>query len=314
MRREQARHDRDLSVALRTKIYSREASLLAEPLFLCYDVKKGKGGKGMKRWLLMILAVFCLLSGCAAAELPPEPAPIPTVSLPVNPYDSQAFAVEEGFLVYEGGTPSLVGVDVSSYQQDIDWPAVAAAGVDFAIIRVGFRGYGTGRVVEDNRFRQNIEGALAAGLEVGVYFFSQAVNRWEAMAEATFVLNRIREYDITFPVVFDWERQDKENSRTLTTSGEVQTDCAVAFCQLIQQAGYLPMVYASPSKAYGELDLSRLTQWPFWLAHYTADLQPTGYRYHYDMWQYSCEGQVEGIPTPVDLNLCLTDFSQRNTQ
>lgn len=268
----------------------------------------------MKRWLLLILAAFCLLSGCAVAELPPEPTPIPTVFLPTNPYDSQAFRVEENFLLYDGGTPSLVGVDVSSYQQDIDWPAVAAAGVDFAIIRVGLRGYGTGRVVEDNRFRQNIEGALAAGLEVGVYFFSQAVNIWEAMEEATFVLSRVRGYDITFPVVFDWERQNKDGSRTATTSGRVQTDCAVAFCTLIEQAGYLPMVYASPSKACGELDLTRLIRWPFWLAHYTPDLQPTGFRYHYDMWQYTSSGQVEGIPTPVDLNLCLTDFSQRNTQ
>lgn len=267
----------------------------------------------MKRWLALLLVLLCLLSGCAAEEPLPSAALVPTKPIPANTYDSQAFKVEDGFLAYEGDAPSLVGVDVSSYQQDIDWQAVAAAGVDFAIIRVGLRGYAYGNIVEDAHFRQNIEGALAAGLDVGVYFFSQAVNIWEAMEEATFVLSRIRGYDITFPVVFDWERQDKEGSRTITTSGEVQTDCAIAFCRLIEQAGYLPMVYASPSKAYDEMDLSRLTQWPFWLAHYTPNWQPTGFRYHYDIWQYSCEGQVDGIPTPVDLNLCLTDLSQWNT-
>lgn len=264
----------------------------------------------MKRFLILLLAAVCLLSGCAVGEVSPSSSPVPTVSLPANPYDSAAFRMEENFMVYDGDTPSLVGVDVSAHQKDIDWQAVAAAGVDFAIIRVGYRGYTEGGIYEDAYFQQNMEGALAAGMEVGVYFFSQATDIWEAMAEATFVLNRIRFYDVAFPVVFDWERQDKEDSRTRTTSGETQTDCAVAFCRLIEQAGYLPMVYASPSKAYVELDLSRLTGWPFWLAHYTPDSLPTGYRYHYDMWQYTGSGRVDGISTPVDLNLCLTDFSR----
>lgn len=271
----------------------------------------------MKHLVLLLLAVFCLLTGCGAEVSAPSsepsptpaPAPTPTATLPGNPYDSEAFRMGERYMAYDGGV-CFVGVDVSAHQQDIDWQAVAAAGVDFAIIRVGYRGYTEGDIHEDAYFRRNIEGALAAGLEVGVYFFSQATDIWEAMAEATFVLNRIRDYEITYPVVFDWERQMKQGSRTLDTSGETQTDCAVAFCRLIEQAGYLPMVYASPNKAYRELDLFRLTEWPFWLAHYTTDCSPSGYRYHYDMWQYTGQGRVDGISTEVDLNLCLTDFSR----
>lgn len=266
-----------------------------------------------KRWCALILALLCLLSGCASEPSPSSPTPVPTDPVPPNLYDSQAFKVEDGFLAYEGAEASLVGVDVSSYQQEIDWQAVAAAGVDFAMIRVGLRGYVYGNLVEDTRFRQNIEGALAAGLEVGVYFFSQAVNQIEAVEEALFLLERIEDYDITYPVVFDWERQDKEGSRTAETSGAVQTACAAMFCRAVEAAGYLPMVYASPSKAYDELDLAQLTRWPFWLAHYTDGWQPTGFRYHYSIWQYSCDGRVDGIPTPVDLNLCLTDFSRWKT-
>lgn len=256
----------------------------------------------MRRWLVLILAALCLLSGCAPA--PEQPSPEPTDPVPLNRYDSQAFSVVDGFLRYDGG--GLVGVDVSSYQKDIDWQAVADAGVDFAMIRVGLRGYAHGNVVEDTRFRQNIEGALAAGLKVGVYFFSQAVHMGEAVEEAHFLLRCIRDYDISFPVVFDWEPQLKESSRTLDVSREKRTDCAVAFCRTVEAAGYLPMVYFSPAMAY---DLERLMEWPFWLAHYTDGWQPTPFRYHFDMWQYSCQGQVPGISAPVDLNLCLTDFA-----
>lgn len=259
----------------------------------------------MKRMILLLAAVLLLLAGCGAEK--PEPSVDP---VPLNTYDSQAFSVVDGFLSYGGSEVSLVGVDVSSYQKDIDWQAVAAAGVDFAMVRVGLRGYLHGNVVEDTHFRQNIEGALAAGLKVGVYFFSQATTKQEAIEEAVFLLARIREYDITFPVVFDWERQSKEGSRTAEVSGQVQTACAVTFCNLVEAAGYRPMVYFSPSKAYDELELEALMEWPFWLAHYTQDWAPTTFRYHFAMWQYSCEGQVDGIPTPVDLNLCLTDFSE----
>ena len=248
-------------------------------------------------WPVLLLAL--VLTGCTGGEVDPVPG---------NPYAAEDFVVADGFLTYAGDAPSYVGVDVSSYQGEIDWERVAAAGVDFAMIRLGFRGYTEGGLYEDDRFRENLEGAAAAGLDVGVYFFSQAVTEEEAREEARFVLERLEGYDITYPVVFDWERQSASDSRTLETDGAAQTACAAAFCQAIEEAGYLPMVYFSPSKAYTELDLAALVQWPFWLAHYTEDWQATTFRYHFAMWQYTSEGTVDGISAPVDLNLCLTDF------
>lgn len=227
-----------------------------------------------------------------------------------NRYDSGAFVVEDGFLTYQGDAPSYVGIDVSSHQGRIDWAQVAAAGVDFAMIRAGYRGYYNPTLNQDAYFTYNIQQALAHGLEVGVYFFSQAVTEEEAEEEARLLLEWIDGYDITYPVVFDWESVDDEDSRTRDTDGETVTRCAQVFCSIIEDAGYLPMTYGSPSKIYaGGIDLTQLQDYPFWLAHYTTDWVPTSFRYHYHMWQYSSDGSVPGIEGRVDLDLCLTDFS-----
>ena len=249
--------------------------------------------------MIPALLLALILTGCTTLRLDPVPG---------NSYAPEDFVVVDGFLTYDGDAPSYVGVDVSSYQGEIDWQKVKAAGVDFAIIRVGFRGYSEGGLYEDSMFRQNIEGALAAGLEVGAYFFSQAVTPQEAREEARYTLELLKGYELTYPVVFDWERQGAEDSRTRDTDGQTQTDCAVAFCQEVEAMGYQPMVYFSPSKAYSELNLEALLDWPFWLAHYTQDWQATTFRYHFAMWQYTCEGEVDGIPTPVDLDLCMMTF------
>ncbi len=237
---------------------------------------------------------------------PPESGAIPP-----NTYDSGKFKVKNGFLAYGGDTPSLVGVDVSSHQKEINWSQVAAAGVDFAMIRAGYRGYTAGSINQDAYFRYNMENALANGLDVGVYFFSQAITEAEAEAEARQLLEWIEGYDITCPVVFDWEEVDQSDSRTQGADGETITACARAFCKIIEDAGYLPMTYGSPSKIYaGGLDLAQLQDYPFWLAHYTTDWVPTSFRYHYHMWQYTSSGSVPGIQGRVDLNLCLTDWSE----
>ena len=240
---------------------------------------------------------------------PPE-TPDPGPLLP-NTYDSEKFLVRNGFLTYRGGTPCYVGVDVSSHQQEIDWARVAAAGVDFAMIRVGYRGYSVGSINKDTYFERNIRGALDNGLEVGIYFFSQSTSVEEALEEAEQTLAWIEGYDITYPVVFDWEQVDSDSSRTKDADGETTTQCAQAFCQAVEQAGYTAMTYGSPSKIYaGSMDLAQLTQYPFWLAHYTTDWKPSSFRYHYHMWQYSSSGQVDGIEGRVDLDLCLTDWSK----
>lgn len=256
----------------------------------------------------LFLALALLLCACTPRE--PEPSPTaPTDPVPANTYLAEAFAVKDGFLTYRGDCPSRVGVDVSSHQGEIDWERVRGAGVEFAMIRAGFRGYSEGKLYEDEYFRANMEGALAAGLDVGVYFFSQAVTAAEAVEEAGFLMGLVKDYALTYPVVFDWERQSAESSRTKDTDGRAITECAAAFCSAVEVAGYLPMVYFSPNKAYHELELAQLLDWPFWLAHYTEDWAPTSFRYHFSIWQYSSKGAVDGIEGDVDLDLCLADFS-----
>ena len=236
----------------------------------------------------------------------PESGPIPP-----NSYLSECFVLDQnGYLSYTAG-PSFRGVDVSSHQKDIDWSRVARSGMDFAMIRAGYRGYTAGSINKDAYFDQNIQGALANGLQVGVYFYSQAVTPEEAREEAYQLLAWISGYPITYPVVFDWEKPAADDARTRFIDGETTTACARAFCEVVQEAGYIPMTYGSPNKVYnGGLLLDQLRDYPaFWLANYTRNSAPTTFRYHFDMWQYSSSGYVDGIPGNVDLNICLTDWS-----
>ncbi len=239
--------------------------------------------------------------------------PLPAAQeVPANPYDPERFVLDEnGYLSYNGQYPCYRGLDVSAHQKEIDWRRVAATGMDFAMIRAGYRGYTQGTIRKDEYFDYNMRNALSNGLEVGVYFFSQALTPAEAEEEARLVLEWIQDYPVTYPVVFDWERQDKDDSRTQGAGGNTVTACALAFCKVISDAGYTPMTYGSPSKIYKDsLMLDRLQDYPaFWLAHYTIDTAPTSFRYRYNMWQYTSSGQVDGIEGNVDLNICLTDWS-----
>lgn len=243
------------------------------------------------------------------------PLPEPR-AVPANSYDNGRYQLDEnGYLSYQGGWYAR-GVDVSAHQKEIDWRRVAAAGMDFAMIRAGYRGYTLGTITKDEYFDANMSGALANGMDVGVYFFSQALTPAEAEEEARVLLEWIGDYKVTYPVVFDWEEQDKENSRTRNTDGNTVTACALAFCRVIKEAGYTPMTYGSPSKIYeGGLALEYLGDYPaFWLAHYTKETLPTSFRYHYDIWQYSSSGAVDGIEGNVDLNIALTNYSPNSSQ
>ena len=237
------------------------------------------------------------------------PLPQPQ-SLRANPYRSEAYSVDEnGYLSYSAQSFRR-GLDVSAHQKEIDWTRVAAAGMDFAMIRAGYRGYTKGTINKDAYFDYNMTNALANGLEVGVYFYSQALTPEEAETEARQLLEWMRGYHVTFPVVFDWEEVDRDDSRSQDTPGNTVTACALAFCKVIEDAGYTPMTYGSPSKIYkGGLALEYLQDYPFWLAHYTKDTAPTSFRYHYDMWQYSSTGHVDGIEGNVDLNICFPSWS-----
>ena len=223
--------------------------------------------------------------------------------VPVNEYQAQGFSVDDkGRVQYAWeGRQARAGIDVSFYQGEIDWEAVAADGVEFAMIRLGYRGYTEGGLRLDSRFEENIIGALSAGLEVGVYFFSQALTPQEAEEEADFVLQALAPYRVTYPVVFDWEFiTPGSQARTDAMDGQTLTQCAQAFCGAVARAGYQPMVYFNQDMGYLTYDLSQLAEIPFWLAEY--DTSPDFY-YHFRLWQYTHTGTVDGIQGSVDWNL-----------
>lgn len=221
--------------------------------------------------------------------------------VPRNEYDPAEFGWGRIGFDYTGpGYDIMQGVDVSRYQGDIDWEKVKKFGMEFAIIRVGGRFINSGGLYDDRLYKENIEGALAAGLEVGVYFFSQAISAEEGLEEAEYVLSCIEGYDLTMPVVIDWEYLGGDEARTYGVEPEAITDAVRAFCDRIREAGYEPMVYFNSYSGYIRMDLRELTDVKFWFAQYND--VPT-FRYHFDMWQYSDQGRVDGIEGNVDLNL-----------
>lgn len=228
-------------------------------------------------------------------------------SLEQNPYDSEDFYSENGRVYYSGDEyEAIYGIDVSFYQNDIDWELVRADGIDFAIIRGGYRGCSEGEIFTDERFYEYIEGALDAGIEVGLYFFSQAVDEDEAREEAEYLISLAEDYDISYPLVFDWEPLNYSYSRTNNFDYSVLTDCALAFCETVEAAGYTPMVYLNPTFGYLRYDLSELQDIDIWLAHYTEN---TNYRYGFKIWQYGSSGNVEGIEGRVDMDIAFFDYA-----
>lgn len=226
----------------------------------------------------------------------------PLEGVPVNELTEEFFTVESGKIKYTGSDYEVLrGIDVSEHQLDIDWQQVAGAGIDYAYIRVGRRGYTEGGLFEDPYFKANVQGAQAAGLKVGVYMFSQAITVQEAIEEARFVLERISDYNITLPVVFDWEKIESGDARTAGLTMEGRTDCAVAFCETVKNAGYVPCIYFNRNLGYYGYDLTRLTVYEFWFA-----LPESGFPNFYyaaDMWQYSFTESVPGIGVETDMNL-----------
>ena len=236
---------------------------------------------------------------------------IPKFDLPKNQYDMKKFIIRDGLTRYDDQKARL-GVDVSEYQGNIDWAAVKAAGVDFAILRVGYRGMTQGLLNEDSCFEQNFAGATDAGIDVGVYFYSQAVTEAEARAEADFVLKILNQRNLTYPVVFDWEsptpteRLSAEDLRAYGMSGAEVTKIGTAFCEQVKEAGYTPCVYFNKHQAYNFFDLDQWKDYDMWYAEYAR--LPSMY-YNYRMWQYTDEGQVPGIDSGVDVNICFKPFS-----
>ncbi len=227
----------------------------------------------------------------------PTESPIPT-----NPYGPEDFTYDGDYLTCSAG-PSSLGVDVSSHQGQIDWSQVAGAGVEFAMVRVGYRGTTTGGFYYDDTADANLRGAKDAGLKVGAYVFSQATSAVEAADEAAKCITFLRDYEIDMPVVFDWEYVDSD-ARTADVDLETLMACTRTFCDAVADAGYEPMVYFNPHQAETLLELEELLDYPFWLAMYTDEMT---YPHQVQMWQYTAKGSVPGISGNADLNLWLHD-------
>ena len=210
--------------------------------------------------------------------------------------------------------PQRKGIDVSEHNGLINWEFVKRSGVEFAIIRVGYRGYRTGAFAEDRYFKMNMEGAKKAGLKIGVYFFSQAVNEAEAREEANWTVNKIKSTgyanDIDYPIIIDTELSGG-NPPGRADALNVQTRTAVCrtFCETVKSRGYRPMIYASRDWFYHHLDMTQLNQYEIWVAHYTGSPQNlTNYKHHYEIWQYTSNGQVMGVQGRIDLNISYQSY------
>ncbi len=263
-----------------------------------------------------LLAVYALVQSRRTAETEADPHYgmvevfngddyvwiVPQDGVPLNDMEKDDFVTDpEGNLSYTGGEyRASRGVDVSSYQGDIDWQQVYDSGVRFAIIRAGGMYYGSGELYSDDYFIKNIDEAKAAGLRVGAYFFSQAITAAEAEAEARFVLELLDGRALDLPLFFDWERISGDTARTDGLDNETLTACALAFCRTVEAADYEAGVYIYNDTGYYGYDLAQLGDYTFWCAGVGS--YPYFY-YAHKIWQYSFRGSVPGINADCDLNM-----------
>ena len=215
-----------------------------------------------------------------------------------NPYSPEDFITVGGYVTCTAG-PTRRGIDVSTHQERIDWEKVRGAGFDFAFIRIGYRGYSVGEIFPDERARENLKNARAAGFDVGVYFYSQAIDIQEAREEAQWCLDFLAGEKLDLPVVYDWEYVSP-SARTGGMDRETLTECAKTFCTAIENGGYQPMVYFNKHVSQDLLNLDALSEYPFWLAQYKDEMD---YPHQVDFWQYTEEGSVPGIEGDVDIDL-----------
>lgn len=227
-----------------------------------------------------------------------------------NNYDYTNLVSSDGRLKYysNGKQISSLGVTISRYQQNVDFYQMKQDGIDFVMLRVGARGYKTGELKLDEGFADNIKKATEAGLEIGLYVYSQAITVEEAVAEAQLVLNNIGEYKITYPIAIDMEFVENDASRVETLTRDERTAVTSAFVNKIREANRTPMIYGNTEWLVKRIDLSKFTDCCIWLAE-EADMPK--YPYQYEMWQYTTKGQVNGIDGLVNLNLSFIDYSAR---
>ena len=222
--------------------------------------------------------------------------------------DSDFEVGPDGFLDYVGDDESVHiknGIDVSRFQGNIDWDKVARSDVDFAIVRAGLRGTTEGKLLPDDYFVDNVEAATENGIDVGVYFYSQAVNEEEAKEEVQMILDLIEPYDIKYPVVIDVESAESDTARTASLTTDDYEAVVDTFCSTVKQAGYTPMIYGNVKSFTLLMDAVDVDDYDIWIAYYGL---PLYYPYHFNMWQFTSSGKIDGIDGDVDLNICITDY------
>lgn len=252
-------------------------------------------------------------SASATAATTASPTPKPTTTpfkdpdaltsstlVGTSPFTTSKYTHSSVFI----GKKVYHGIDVSYHNGTIDWAKAAADGVHYAFIRVGYRGYGSGKIAADPKFETYIKGATAAGIAVGLYFFTEAKTETEAKEEAAYCIEQAKNYTISLPIAFDYEYQYNAAGQLVSPKAGISKAAATAncraFCDAISAAGYTPMIYANSSDLKTLIDGTTLEQdYPIWLANYTTKTKYTG---KYDIWQYSSKGSVAGISTKVDCN------------
>ena len=242
-------------------------------------------------------------------ETETEPTTEPTIPPEANPFDQYDFQYNKRNYLYCLKQESFVGVDVSAFQHDIDWNQVKASGVDFAILRLGYRGWGAkGTLVEDEYIQQNLAGTAAAGIPIGAYFFSQATTLDEVREEIEFMLEILGDYQLDYPIVLDWEEANPTEGRVRDVTRRELTDMLRYFCDEMSARGFDPMVYFNWTQASRMIYLNELEDYPFWLALYQDRMT---FPYRVEMWQYTSEGKVPGIEGDVDINVYIPDLRKK---
>lgn len=230
-------------------------------------------------------------------------------NLKKHTYDPLGFQMDGDQVMhyYENGErASHKGIDVSKYQESINWKKVADDEVEYAFIRLGIRGYTEGEILVDDNFQENMEGALENDIDVGVYFFTQATNEAEAEEEAEFVIDSIEGYDVSYPVVIDIEAVSNQKARTSELTKEDRTKYCITFCERIKEAGYTPMIYGNLKTFMLMLDMEQLEDYDKWFAYYDEEMY---FPYEFKIWQYTNKGRVSGIAGDVDLNISFENLN-----
>ena len=223
------------------------------------------------------------------------------LNLPQNPLNDNTKMTYENRRAYyqDGGYTSLLGIDVSEYQGYINWKKVKNDGIDFAFIRVGYRGYSEGQIYLDGQFHNNMRGAQNAKVAIGVYFFSGAINEKEARAEADYVIRHIKNYKVTLPIAFDMEDVSASKNRMKKLTVEERTAITKAFCDRLEEKGYQGMVYGNGKWLMERLNYGEIANYGIWYANWDYFYWP----YKVGVYQYSSEGKVDGIAGRVDMNV-----------